>query len=301
VTVPVAGDRVRETAATLRRLLEKRTTNEYLIPARQLYDWLIRPLEGLLAGSEIDTLVAVPDGPLLAIPLAALSDGQHFLIERYALAVTPGLTLVDPRPLPREDVEVLAGGLTEAVQGFAALPQVDEEIAAVRSLYGASPLENSAFRTGRLEAALRRRSYTIVHLASHGEFLADAHQSFILTFDGRLTMDALETMMKYGRFRARPVELLTLSACSTAVGDERAALGLAGVAVKAGARGALATIWSVSDPSSARLIAEFYRGLGDPKASKAAALQGAQRALLQDPRYRHPYYWAPFLLIGNWL
>jgi len=301
VTVPVAGERVRETAATLRRLLEKRTTNEYLIPAHALYSWLIRPLEGALSASEIDTLVVVPDGPLLAIPFAALNDGEHFLIERYALAVTPGLTLVDPRPLPRESVAVLAGGITEAVQGFAPLPEVQEEMAAIRSLYGAEPLENAAFRSGRLEAALRRGSYTIVHLASHGVFLADARRSFILTFDGRLTMDELETMMKYGRFRARPVELLTLSACSTAAGDERAALGLAGVAVKAGARGALATLWSVSDRSSAELVAEFYRRLGDPKASKAAALQGAQRILLHDPRYRHPYYWAPFLLIGNWL
>jgi CHAT domain-containing protein len=92
---------------------------------------------------------------------------------------------------------------------------------------------------------------------------------------------------------------LVLSACRTAAGDERAALGLAGVAVKAGARSALASLWAVNDESTARLVAEFYRelatGLG-----KAAALRGAQLALLNDERHAHPAFWAPFLMIGDW-
>lgn len=97
------------------------------------------------------------------------------------------------------------------------------------------------------------------------------------------------------------MELLTLSACQTAAGDDRAALGLAGVAVKAGARSALATLWFINDQATALLITEFYHQLRDPDLSKAKALQRAQLILLNDRRYQHPGYWSPFLLIGNWL
>jgi CHAT domain-containing protein len=114
-------------------------------------------------------------------------------------------------------------------------------------------------------------------------------------------MDGLERVMKLSRFRDEPVELLTLSACRTAAGDERAALGLAGIAVKAGARSALATLWYINDQASSEMVAEFYRRLAEPDMSKARALQEAQRTLMRDPRYRHPGFWSPFLLIGNWL
>ena len=301
ITVPVPGDRVRQTVASLRRLVEKRTTNEYLIPSRQLYDWMIRPLDEILRSASVTTLVIVPDDVFRTIPLAALNDGKRFLIERYALAVTPGLTLMDPRPLPRQNVRVLVGGLTEAVQGFQPLPRVAQEVADIGKDYAASLLENEAFRTASVGAALKKTPYTIVHFASHGEFHADGRESFILTYDGRLTMDALEQDVKYARFRENPVELLTLSACDTAVGDDRAALGLAGVAIKAGARSAVATLWSVNDGASAVLVSDFYARLKDAQKSKAAALREAQLALLSDARYRHPYYWAPYLMIGNWL
>jgi CHAT domain-containing protein len=100
--------------------------------------------------------------------------------------------------------------------------------------------------------------------------------------------------------RKNPVELLTLSACQTAVGDERAALGLAGVAIKAGARSALASLWFVNDESTSKLVTEFYQQLQNPTLSKAQALQQAQKSLMEQG-YQHPLYWAPFLLIGNWL
>ena len=301
VTVPVPADRIRQEVARLRRLVEKRTTNEYLAPSRQLYDWMIRPLEKVLDGASIATLIIVPDEVFRTIPLAALNDGKRFLIERYALAVTPGLSLMDPRPLPRQNVSVLLGGLTEAVQGFRPLPRVAQEVADIRTHYDANLLENEQFLTASVGAALRKTPYTIVHFASHGEFRADERKSFILTYDGKLTMDMLEQDVKYARFRENPVELLTLSACDTAVGDDRAALGLAGIAIKAGARSAVATLWSVSDGASAELVSDFYSRLSDARKSKAEALREAQLAVLADARYRHPYYWAPFLLIGNWL
>jgi CHAT domain-containing protein len=299
---PVGAAQVNDEVRRLRQLLEKRTTREYLRPAQQLYDWVLRPVEGELRRAGIRTLVIVPDGSLRTIPLAALHDGQQFVLERYAVSTTPGLTLTDPRPIRRERVQVLAAGLTEAVQGFPPLPAVDQELKAISGLYEGEVLENEAFSIANVEAELESgRPYDIVHVASHGQFESDVNDSFLLTSDSRLTMDKLEGYMGVTAYRDRPVELLTLSACQTAVGDDRAALGLAGVAIKAGARSAVATLWSVNDRASSELVAEFYRQLRDPALSKADALRQAQLALLQDSRYGHPLYWSPFLLIGNWL
>src|SRR5256885_10830224 len=114
-------------------------------------------------------------------------------------------------------------------------------------------------------------------------------------------MDDLEREIKFGERRDEALELQLLIACETAAGDDRAALGLAGVAVKAGARSALATLWYINDEASAKLIAEFYRQLQDPSISRAVALQRAQQMLLAEPRYGHPALWSPFLLINNWL
>ncbi len=298
----VGAKKIDDEVRRFRQLLEKRTTREYLRPARQLYDWVLRPLELELKRAGIDTLVIVPDGSLRTIPLAALHDGQGFLLERYAVSTTPGLTLTDPRPIRRERVQVLAAGLTEAVQGFPPLPAVDRELSAISGLYEGKVLENDSFSMINVETELESgRPYDIVHIASHGQFESDVHESFLLTSDTRLTMDKLEGFMGVTAHRDRPVELLTLSACQTAVGDDRAALGLAGVAIKAGARSAVATLWSVNDRASAELVSEFYRQLSDPSLSKADALREAQLAMLHGSRFAHPVYWSSFLLIGNWL
>lgn len=299
---PVGGKEVDEEVKRFRQLLEKRTTREYLRPAQQLYDWMIRPLERDLARAGIDTLVIVPDGSLRTIPLAALHDGKGFVLERYAVSTTPGLTLTDPRPIERQRVQVLAAGLTKAVQGFPPLPAVDSELSAISGLYDGKVLENDSFSMINVETELESgRPYDIVHIASHGQFESDVHESFLLTSDTRLTMDKLEGFMGVTAYRDRPIELLTLSACQTAVGDDRAALGLAGVAIKAGARSAVATLWSVNDRASAELVSEFYRQLSNPALSKADALREAQLVMLRGNRFRHPVYWSPFLLIGNWL
>lgn len=301
LSVPVRADKLTEEVRLLRRTLEKRTTQEYLPHARQLYDWLIRPLGSDLTAVSAKTLVFVPDGPLRTIPMAALHDGSQFLAEKYAVAVTPGLDLTDPRPLKREETQVFAAGLTEGVQGFAPLPYVSAELQAVQQMYGNTPLLNQAFRTAAMEQELKGKRFSIVHIASHGQFAGDIEKSFLLTFDDKLTMDRLGQVVGFFRYREQPLELLTLSACETAAGDDRAALGLAGVAIKAGARSALATLWSVNDEATTVLISEFYRHLQDGSLSRAAALQQAQAKLIGDPRYRHPVYWSPFLLLNNWL
>lgn len=301
ITVPVKRDTFTSAVREFRSYLEKRTSREYLPMAQQLYAWLIRPLQSALDAQQIETLVIVPDGPLRTIPIAALHDGQGFLTSRYAIATIPGLTLTDLRPIPRQKVQPLLNGLTEAVQGFPALEYVQRELATIHAAYGGKVLENEDFRLATMQQELKETPYSIIHIASHGQFASDVRDTFLLTFDDKMTMDRLERFMGLSQYRDQPVELLTLSACQTAAGDDRAALGLAGVAVKAGARSALATLWFINDQASSQLVTEFYGQLQNPATSKAKALQQAQLTLINDRRYRHPGYWSPFLLIGNWL
>lgn len=300
-SIPVGRDRLEAQVLAMRQTLEKRSTREYLRHARQLYDWVVRPAQADLDRAGIKTLVFIPDGALRSIPLAALNDGRQYLIERYAVATSPGLTLTDPRPLSTVAPRALMAGLTEPVQGFAALPGVRTEISTLASLVPGTELLDQSFVKARFGSQLAAQPYTIVHVASHGEFGATAQDTFVLTHDSRINLNELEGLLGGTTYRDQPVQLLVLSACETATGDDRAALGLAGIAVKAGARSALATLWSVSDTASMQLVGDFYRGLEQSGESKAQALRQAQLTLLADRRYRHPYYWSPFLLIGNWL
>jgi len=301
LSIPVSSATLTQEVRAFRKTVEKRTTREYLPHAQQLYAWLIRPLEPDLASFRIDTLVFIPDGPLRTVPMAALHDGVQFLIEKFALATTPGLNLTDPRPIDREKVRMLSSGLTQAVQGFPSLPFVEEEINAIRPLYQGDQLLNDEFSTPRLEQELKDHPYGMLHIATHGWFAADTTQSYLLTYNGKLTINELDRLIGLFRYRKDPLELLTLSACQTGIGDDRSALGLAGVAIKAGARSALATLWYINDEASATLVSEFYRQLRNPAQSKAQALQQAQQKLLADRVYEHPAYWSPFLLLNNWL
>jgi CHAT domain-containing protein len=301
VLVPVGAETLTEEVRQLRRKLEKRTTREYLPHAQKLYNWLIRPLEADLAASLIDTLVFVPDGALRTIPMTALHDGKQFLIAKYAVGITPSLNLSDPRPLKRENMKVLAVGVTEAVQGFPALPNVAAELQELQTLLGSQNLVDREFLAASLQKKLKEEQFSIVHVASHGEFGNDVENTFLLTFDDKLSLDRLNEMVGVFRFRDDPLELLTLSACDTAAGDDRAALGLAGIAIKAGARSALATLWNINDEAAVDLVLDFYRELKNPAISRAVALQRAQLKLIENPRYEHPGYWSAFLMINNWL
>jgi CHAT domain-containing protein len=172
---------------------------------------------------------------------------------------------------------VFLSGLSESTQGFPALAYVRSELASIQALYGGEVLLDERFRVPRIEAELEASEFSVVHVATHGEFSQDSERSFLLTWDGRLGIEQLGEAVGHTRFRDRPIELLTLSACDTAQGDERAALGLAGVAIQAGARSALGTLWSVNDVASADLVGAFYQELHDTRRSKAVALQRAQQ------------------------
>ncbi|HYK90196.1 MAG TPA: CHAT domain-containing protein, partial [Acidobacteriota bacterium] len=301
-TVPVSLQELTSVIREFRQNIETSDPlNRFLPQARRLHDWLMAPLENSLGRDGIDTLVIVPDGPLRTIPLSALYDGNQFLIEKYAVATTPGLTLTMAAPVAPAKAQALASGLTESVQGFNPLPNVASELAGIQSVFATNKLQDRTFKTASVEREVARGSYSIVHFATHGHFDGDHDKSFLVTFDGKLTMDGLQETVGRRRYRQEAVELLVLSACETATGDDRAALGLAGVGLKAGARSVVASLWSISDESTAMLIAEFYRHLKEPNQSKASALRAAQRSLLKQERFRHPFFWAPFLLIGNWL
>ncbi|MBM0744407.1 CHAT domain-containing protein [Phormidium sp. CLA17] len=274
---------------------------DWLPVAQQVYKLLLQPVETELAANGVKTLVFVPDGLLRGVPMAALHDGQQYLIEKYSVVLTPGLQLLQPQPLQRQRLQGLLAGLTQAREGFAALPNVAVEIDQVKSEIPAQVLLDQSFTNLSFETKIDTTPSPIIHLATHGQFSSNAENTFILTWDGRINVKQLDQLLRSREGRLNPIELLVLSACQTATGDKRAALGMAGVAVRSGARSTVASLWSVSDRSTASLMIEFYRELGKPGVTKAEALRRAQINLLHQDDYTSPYYWAPFILLGNWL
>ncbi|WP_448572431.1 CHAT domain-containing protein [Trichothermofontia sp.] len=275
--------------------------DEYLASSQWLYDLLIRPAAASLAQHQIQTLVFVLDGYLRNVPMAVLNDGQQFLMEQYNLALTPGLQLLASQPLGQIPVRTLMGGLAEGRQGFSPLPAVEGEIVQIKATVPAAVLFNQTFTRDNLQTQITQQAFPIVHLATHGQFSSQAEDTFILTWDDRISVKQLDQLLRSRtQGKKNPLELLVLSACETARGDDRAALGLAGVAVRSGARSTLATLWQVNDVSTAEFMAYFYQELTKPGMTKARALRNAQLALKQDPDFQNPFFWAPFILVGNW-
>ncbi|KAF3889316.1 MULTISPECIES: CHAT domain-containing protein [Nostocales] len=283
--------------------------------AQNLYDWFIRPFKDNLKQEQIKTLVFVQDGILRIIPMAALYDKEQkkFLVENYDLANTPSLKLTAPKALNQLEKRALILGLTKQVEvdgtTYSALPNVQYEIDTLKKQFPDNkPLINEEFNREKLDRELNKTVYPIVHIATHAQFGTIPEDTFIVTGNGyKLTINELEASLRQINGGSRAVELLALTACQTALGDERASLGLAGVAVQAGVRSALATLWSVSDASTSKLMTEFYSGIKSGM-SKAQALSAAQRKLIQakkiediNDQYDNPAYWAPFITIGNWL
>jgi len=271
--------------------------------SQQLYDWLIKPAEPELVANGVETLVFVLDGSLRSLPMAALYDGKQYLIEKYSIALTPGLQLLEPQPLKPEQFKALTAGLSQPRQGFSALPAVEEEVNQIASEVSSTILLNSKFTLEQLRAEINSVPFPVIHLATHGQFSSKAQETFLVTWDGNLKVEDLAQLLGTRKQDiTNPLELLVLSACQTATGDNKAALGLAGFAVRSGARSTLATLWQVNDKSTAKLMVEFYSSLTQQSGiTKAEALRTAQLKLLAQPQYQHPFYWAPFVLVGNWL
>ncbi|WP_449418625.1 CHAT domain-containing protein [Phormidium nigroviride] len=275
--------------------------SERLPIAQEVYDWLIRPADADFASSGIKTLVFVLDGYLRNLPMAALYDGQQYLLQKYTIALTPGLQLLEAQSLRKVKLQVLTAGLTEARQGFSALPGVASEVQQIADVLPTSSILNEQFISKELQSRLESVSFPIVHLATHGQFSSNAADTFILTWDERVNVKELDRLLRSrSGEKALPIELLVLSACETASGDTRASLGLAGIAIRSGARSTLGTLWQVSDEATAIFMTEFYRQLAKSKISKAEALRNAQVAVMENRQYQNPYFWAPFVIVGNW-
>ena len=284
--------------------------------SQQVYGWLIKPFEAELESatereqSQIKTLVFVLDGSLRNVPMAALYDGQRYLIERYAVAVTPGLQLLEPKPLLREQLQGLLAGATYApsfqAEGLGPIDNVELELTEVgRKVSLTQKLTEGDFLQQNLQNLINSVLFNVVHIATHGTFSSNPEQTYILDWKGRIKVKDLDNLLRVREQRgASPIELLVLSACETAAGDKRAALGLAGIAIRAGARSTLATLWQVNDASTAQFMVQFYQQLNNQRLQKVEALRNAQLAFLSeypDTDYNRPYHWAAFILVGNWL
>lgn len=302
----VSRDQVEATVDEFRDLLKSPLVDAKLYAsAQRLYNWLIRPGEAALAQAKPDTLVFVLDGTLRSIPMAALYDGQRYLVERYAVAIAPGLQLPEVNTVSDSKLRALAAGLSEQSpstqgQSFPPLPGVETEIRDVQQALPGPLLLNSTFTKAGLKAEVDLQPFPIVHLATHGKFSSNQDETFVLAWDGPVQINELSQLLLGPTEREVPIELLVLSACQTASGDRRAALGLAGMAIRSGARSTLASLWSVNDASTVQLMQTFYKTFAQPGTSRAEALRQAQLALVASENYRSPQFWAPFVLLGNW-
>ena len=285
-----------------RQSIVVRSRRYYYYPAKQLYELLISPALADLTENEIKTLVFVPDGSLRNIPLGALYDGNQYLIENYNVALTPGLQLLAPRPIKQTELKTIAVGLTKGTQGFAPLDYVDSELNKIKETISSLILVNENFTSQTLQQEIKYSNYPIIHIATHGKFSSAIEDTFLLAWDDKLSINQLDSILQTRNLNQKNViELLVLSACETATGDRRAALGLAGMAVRAGARSTLATLWSVNDRATSKLMSDFYQELSQQHLTKADAVRQAQLSLLHSQGYEHPFYWAPSVLLGNWL
>jgi CHAT domain-containing protein len=268
--------------------------------SQQVYNWVIQPAETILAKSGVKTLVFVLDGALRNIPMSALYDGKQYLVEKYNVALTPGLRLFEPKRLAQIRLKALTAGLSQSRHNFEPLEFVKLELEKIESQIPSEELLNQEFTSKTLASKVKSSPFPVVHIATHGQFSSQSDKTFILAWDNPITVNDLDDLLQAREESSLDtLELLVLSACQTADGDKHAALGLAGVAVRAGARSTLASLWLVDDESTALLMGQFYQGL-KTGLTKAEALRRAQLTLLQG-KYNHPRFWSAFVLLGNWL
>lgn len=273
-----------------------------------VYNWLIKPLEQELKESNIKNLIFVLDGPLRKIPMSTLYDGQQYLVEKYAVSLALGLQVREPRPLDRANMKVLAASLTEPPKnqefsGFSPLANVSVEVKEIKKTgLAVNWIADKEFTTKNFNQKLNSANFEVIHLATHGLFGADRENTFVVTADGKLKIDDFDKLFSsQTQNRKQKIELLILSACQTATGNDQEVMGIAGTTVQAGASSAIASLWDLDDEASVPFIKEFYQNLGQPNVSRAEALRLAQQALLKNPKYDHPRYWAPYVLVGSWL
>ena len=293
----------------------------YLAPAQKMHQWLVAPLEQDLQQLGIENLVYIMDAELRSIPIAALHDGNKFIVERYSVGLMPSLSLTDNRYTNIRNTQLLAMGVSQ-FSDKSSLPAVPMEVSEITQIWKGKSFLNQDFTLENLKLQRGLSPFGIIHLATHAEFVpGKATNSYIQLTDTKLTFDKMRTL----GWNKPSVELLVLSACRTALGDEEVQLGFAGLALQAGVKSALASLWYVSDQGTLGLITEFYQQLRQAPI-KAEALRQAQVAMLRgqvrleggklltrggesflspelgrwgDQDLSHPFYWAGFTIVGN--
>ncbi|MEQ8974376.1 MAG: CHAT domain-containing protein [Coleofasciculus sp. C1-SOL-03] len=323
---PVPGatrEKVLQQVQQLRRAVtDVRIPRPYKPSAQQLYDWLISPIEEELQAQEINNLSFVMDRGLRSLPIATLYDGNQFIIENYSVGLMPSFSLTDTRYVDIRNANILAMGASQFKEQDP-LPAVPQELSLITNqLWSGESFLNQNFTLDNLKEARASQPFGILHLATHGEFKSGKpSNSYIQFWNTRLTLDKLREL----QLDNPPVELMVLSACRSALGDEQAELGFTGLAVQAGVKSALGSLWYVSDTGTLGLMTTFYQQLKQAPI-KAEALRQAQLAMMRGeveldgdelvtPSARislpeellnqgninltHPYYWSAFTLVGN--
>ncbi len=295
-------------------LIQPGNTPEVLAESKKLYKWLIQPIESLLESNrDVKTLVFILDRPLQAIPMGALYDerSDQYLMEKdYALALVPGLQLLEPKPwnqVKSSKLKVLLGGVdlpqTLEGQNFEKIQKLLEELDGIgKNVATSKRFLNEDFTLTNLQQELALANIPILHIKTHGQFSSDPEKTFLVAFGTLLKSNDLDKLIKRGNKKdLRAIELLVLSACKTAQGDDRAVLGLSGVAIRAGARSTVSSLWVAEDAVNTKIIVRFYEELRQPGMTRAKALHNAQKAYFQAKEDQEPHFWAPYIIVGNWL
>jgi len=266
----------------------------------QLYETLIKPLKKHLNGN-IKTLIFVSDDVLRLIPYAALYDSENekYLCETFAVVTLPALSLTQKQSDYKAPM-MLLGGLSQSTHDVSNLPNVSEEIKTIQQIMGGTILQEETFTLNDIQNELNKKPYNILHFCTHGTFGSHPELIQLNTFNKPIYLDELNKIIALCNYRKQPIDLLTLSACDTARGDERAILGLGGVAVKTGAKTAIASLWQVEDKAASEIMISFYHALKNNNGQKAKSLQEAQMQMINSKQFSHPSYWSPFILIGDW-
>ncbi|NEO72735.1 CHAT domain-containing protein [Moorena sp. SIO3H5] len=297
-STPLSAKEVEQTLREMQRLL-KTPVRSVKSSGNKVYKWLIKPVETELAKSSINTIVFVPNSGLRNISMAALHDGEQYLLEKYAIAVTPALQILEPQPQLQRPLRALIAGVSESRLGYPALPFVEVEVEKISSIIPSSVLLNQSFTTTALENALNSSYFPVVHLATNGEFSSE--DTFILAWDKKITAKEFEKLLgSREQEKFDPIELLVLSSCEGAQGNNQTPFGLAGLALRSRVPSIIGPLVFVDDQATAVVMVQFYQEFTQRNVTKAEALRRAQLSLLEDPKYQHPYYWAHFVIIGDW-
>lgn len=258
------------------------------------YELIVKPFEAELQEVNPQVLVFIHDGILRNLPMAALYDGERFLAEKWASVSSIGLNFTSTAR-KRENLEALVFGLEDFPSGWSQLENVEQETTLVRDLLGGDKFLNSQFTVNNLTERLEDNEYSVLHLATHGYFGGTSETSFILAYDRKVSAAKLEEILLRSD---RVIELLVLSACETAVGNERALLGLAGIAARSGVASTLGSLWQVRDDEQSQTVEAFYTQIKVNNVNKASALQKVQVEKIEN--FAHPQQWAALNLIGDW-